>query len=90
MTDKELRKLKRTELLEMLIEQSKEVKRLKEELAQTQAQLKDRRIRIQNAGSIAEAAMQLNGVFEAAQRAADQYIENLHRQFREDSFGESL
>ena len=31
------------------------------------------------AGSMAEAAMQLNGVFEAADKAARQYLENVYR-----------
>ena len=34
MTDKELRRLSRTDLLEMLLEQSKEVERLQQELAE--------------------------------------------------------
>ena len=36
-----------------------------------------RRILLEKAGSIAEASLQLNGVFEAAQKAADQYVENI-------------
>lgn len=78
-TDKELRKLKRVELLEMLVEQSKEVERLKVELESTRAQLEERRILIEKAGSIAEAALQLNGVFAAAQAAADQYLSNIQQ-----------
>ncbi len=77
MTDKELKKLSRYELLEMLLEQSKEVQRLKEELKKANALLEERQILIHNAGSIAEASLKLNGVFEAAQKAADQYLENI-------------
>ena len=32
---------------------------------------------LSQAGNIAEAALALNGVFEAAQKAADQYLENI-------------
>ena len=32
---------------------------------------------IDDAGSIAEAALQVNGVFEAAQKACEQYIDNI-------------
>ena len=32
---------------------------------------------IENSGSIAEAALKLSGIFEAAQAAADQYLENI-------------
>lgn len=80
MTNKELKKLTRAELLEMLIAQSKEVASLKEQLNCAEEQLKDRQILIDNAGSIAEASLQLNGVFEAAQNAAAQYLENMQRQ----------
>lgn len=77
MTDKELRKLSRVELLEMLLEQSKEVARLQEELNKANEQLKSREILIDEAGSIAEAALQVNGIFDVAQEAADQYLEAL-------------
>ena len=34
----------------------------------------------EEAGSIAEAALRINRVFEAAQEAADQYLENIRQQ----------
>ncbi len=83
MTDQELRKLSRADLLELLLEQSRENEKLREELKQTQEKLASRKIEIDNAGSIAEAALKLNGVFEAAQQAAEQYLENI-RQLAEE------
>ena len=77
MTEKELRHMSRSELLEMLIEQMEENERLKQSLAQAQAELRDRRITIDRTGSLAEAALALNGVFEAADKAAQQYLENV-------------
>ena len=77
MTDKELHKLSRKELLEMLLAQTQENEKLKEELRRAQRQLSDRRLLQENAGSMAEAAMRLNAVFEAADRAAQQYLENV-------------
>lgn len=77
MTDKELRKLRRGELLEMLLEQTKENERLKKQIAELEAKLNDREIILKESGSIAEAALKLNGVFEAAQKAAEQYLENV-------------
>ena len=79
MTDKELRKLKRTDLLELLIEQSKEVESLKKRIGELEAELADRRLLIYESGSIAEAALKLNGVFEAAEAAAQEYLENIRR-----------
>ena len=77
LTENELRKLSRIDLLELLLEKSRENEKLQEELDQVKAQLAERNIKIEKAGSIAEAALALNGVFEAAQAAADQYLENL-------------
>lgn len=79
MTDKELRKLRREELLEMLVEQGKKVESLEEQLEETKRRLEDREIRVDQAGNIAEASLQINGVFEAAQSAAQQYLENIQR-----------
>lgn len=79
MTDKELRKLKRTDLLELLIEQSKEVESLKKRIGELETELADRRLLIYKSGSIAEAALKLNGVFEAAEAAAQEYLENIRR-----------
>ena len=77
MTNKELKKLTRAELLEMLLIQSREKQKLEEELAEARKELSEKEIRIAESGSVAEAALKLSGVFEAAQRAADQYLENI-------------
>ena len=77
MTDKELKRLSRGELLEMLIQQSKELERLRKQLDAAESALQNREIAITNVGSIAEAALQLNGVFTAAQDACQQYMENI-------------
>lgn len=77
MIDRQLGKLKRSELLELLIEQAKEAERLRTELAEAQKSLKSRELKLEEAGSIAEAALQINGVFETAQAAAAQYLENI-------------
>lgn len=77
MTDKELRHLNRGELLQMLIIQGEEIRRLKEQLAEANKKLNERQVIMKNAGSIAEAALRLNGVFEAAEKAAQQYLESV-------------
>ena len=77
MTEKELRRLSRADLLEMLIAQSEELREVKERLAAAETALASRIIEINNAGSIAEASLQLNGVFEAAQAACAQYTESI-------------
>ncbi len=88
MTDKELRKLKRIEILELLLEQSRENERLRAEIEEMKKKLEDREIAIKESGSIAEAALKLNGIFEAAQKAADQYLENLKLQNEDPNKGD--
>ena len=84
MTDKELRRLSRSELLEMLLSLTEENEKLKIRLEQAEDQLRYRRILIDKAGSIAEAALQLNNIFEDADRAVQQYLENVRRMTEED------
>lgn len=91
MTSKELKKLGRADLLELLVAQSKEAEGLlqkleeseaklaeaEEKIAATEEKLRDRSIKVDQAGSIAEAALSLSGIFEAAEEAAAQYLENI-------------
>lgn len=118
MGNKELRRLNRRDLLQMLLTQCEETERLQKELDDTAAELesveegyerlkkkldiKDERlnqkdakiarlkseieeikasrvIELEEAGSIAEASLRLNGIFEAAQRCAEQYLMNVKR-----------
>ena len=79
MTEKELRRLGRGDLLDLLLEQSRENQHLREQLSDAQNALADKTICIDQAGSIAEASLRLNGVFEAAEQACRQYTENIIR-----------
>ena len=63
MTDNDLKKLNRTELLELLVEQSKRIDQLQAQLDEANRKLADRQIEIDKAGSIAEASLRLSGVF---------------------------
>ena len=77
MNEKDLKKMSRSELLEILIAQAEENKELKLRLQRAEKLLEERKIALENAGSIAEAALKLNGVFEAAEEAAKQYLDNI-------------
>ena len=83
MDNKELRRLSRRDLLEMLLDLSKENENLRKLNEQLEARLEDRTITILKSDSLAEAALQLNGVFEAAQNACDQYIFNTQMRCRQ-------
>ena len=79
MTDKELQKLRRPELLNLLLSLEQENETLRAELEEQKNQLAGRTILLEESGSIAEAALKVNHVFEAAQASADQYLDNIRR-----------
>ncbi len=81
MIEKELKKMSRSELLELLLDQAETNKLLQKELDELREKLNQREIAISNSGSIAEASLKLNGVFDAAENAVQQYIENVKLQF---------
>lgn len=74
MPNSDLKRLNRAELVEIILQLTKQNEEKQAQLDELNAQLADRTLRIANAGSIAEAALAVNGVFEAAQAAADQYL----------------
>jgi len=79
--DKNLKKMSRKELLELLVMISKKNDELEKELNKTKKLLEDKRIIISEAGSIADAALKLNNIFEIAQKSADQYLDSIKNNF---------
>ena len=77
MADKELRKMNRMELIEIIYALQQNEHTLHEENKKLQSLLDDRMIRLERSGSIAEAALDLNHIFEDAQQAAQQYLDSL-------------
>lgn len=77
MDDNKLRKISKKELLEILLSQAKRIEELEDELKKTQSKLDSKKISIEESGSIAEAALKLNNIFEAAEASIDQYILNI-------------
>lgn len=83
MTPKELKRLSRSDLLEMLLALSKENDQLRRTNEKLQKQLDDRSITIENCGSLAEASLTLNSVFQAAEDACRQYLLNMEQRSAE-------
>lgn len=79
MKDKDLSRLRRSELLEILVAQSDEIDQLHARIAELEQKLNSREIEIQNAGSLAAASLALSNIFVDAQRAADLYLYNVRR-----------
>lgn len=80
MTQKELKRLNRYQLLELLVMQTERADSLQTQVEQLQARLDERELRFSQLGSIAEASICVCGVFEAAQKAADLYLEAAKKQ----------
>ena len=89
MNKKELRKLKRTDLFEIMLAQSEEIDRLRAELATLKKQLEDKRILLEKMGTLAEASLALTNIFEEAQKAADLYLYNIESQANVGGFDDN-
>jgi len=84
MKKKDLKKMSKRELLEIMLLQSKRIDELENEIDKMNSMLDDKKILLSNCGSIAEAALKLNNIFEAAQNAADQYLKNIELLSKEE------
>lgn len=83
--ENKLRRMKRKDLLEILLLQNKKINELEKELINTKKLLDSKEIIISKAGSIAEASLKINEVFEVAQKAADDYLKNIKEIAKSDN-----
>lgn len=74
---KRLRRLSRAELLELLLAESRETERLRQKLEMAETALADRHIRMESAGDLAHAVLEVNAIMQSAQIAAQQYLDNI-------------
>ena len=81
----DLLKLKKRDLLEIMLRQGEEIDSLRARISDLEAQLESREINMLKSGSIAEASLALTKVFEEAQKAADIYLENVKRKAANDT-----
>lgn len=77
MTDKDLKKLNRRDLLILLADQTERADNLEEKLRKTEKELEEQQISINESGTIAEAALKISGIFQAADAAVATYVENI-------------
>ena len=77
MIGKELKKLHRRELMDIIYQMKKNEQQMQAEIASLQEALQDKRIRLSTAGSISEAAASITNVFSAAQKTADLYLHEI-------------
>lgn len=85
MTDREISKLTRKELIEMLLSLTVENNELRDRVCELEKENKSRKIAIESSGTMAEAALKLNRIFEAADAAAKQYLQNVKARADEEA-----
>ena len=78
MAEKELRKMRRNELIDIIYALQEQMEQVAAERDTYKKQLGDRQIHIEKAGSIEDAAVALNHLFEVAQSTADQYLDSVY------------
>jgi len=79
MVDRDLRKLGRGELVEILYALKQENQALTDRCRELEEKLAAQEMTISEAGSIAEATVGLSGIFQQAQAAEDSYLDKIHR-----------
>ena len=77
MTDKEFKRLGRAQLIEIIYKLQLELDKVNDEKQALESELKDKRLRLQSAGNIAEAALEINDCFRSAQNAAEHYLNEI-------------
>ena len=87
MTDKEFKRLNRAHLIEIIYQFQLQVDKLTEENEDLKRELADKRLRLSNAGNIADAALEINDCFRSAQNAAEQYLDEI-KAIREETEAE--
>ena len=78
MTDKEFKRLSRSQLIEILYQFQLRIDELTAENEKLSTALADKRLRVRSAGNIAEAALEIHNVMQGAQDAATHYMEEMH------------
>lgn len=79
MDGKELKRLNRKQLLEILLAQVTRIEELEKEISKLQKELSSKKIAIKDSGSLAEATLKLSGIFEAADQTCKEYLENVEK-----------
>ena len=87
MTDKEFKRLSRAQLIEIIYQLQLQIDKLSEQTQELECELADKRLRLQSAGNIAEAALEINNCFRSAQDAAEQYLNEI-KAIREETEAE--
>lgn len=84
MTDKEFKRLSRSQLIDIIYQLQLKQEELTVENEKLARALKDRRLLVSEAGNLADAAIEIHNVMQAAQSAADHYLEEMKKRSNEE------
>ena len=84
MTDKEFKRLSRYQLIEIIYQLQLKQEELTADNEKLSKAVEDKRIQISEAGNIAKAALEIHNVLQAAQDAAEHYLEEMKRHCDEE------
>lgn len=87
MTDKEFKRLSRSQLIDIIYQFQLQIDKLTEKNQELERELADKRFRLSNAGNIADAALEMSDYFRSAQNAAEQYLNEI-KAIREETEAE--
>ena len=87
MRSRDCRHYTRRELVEIIYELERREEKLEKKLEKTRAKLKARTERIEQAGSLAEVAAVISGLFEAADETVALYLTSLKKQMTGETEG---
>ena len=77
MTDKEFKRLSRSQLIDIIYQLQLKQEELTAENEELSKALADKRLLVSEAGNVAEAALKIHNVMQAAQAAAEHYLEEM-------------
>ena len=77
MTDKEFKRLTRAQLIEVIYQLQLNQDELEAENERLSKALEDKRIMLDDAGNVAQAVLEIHGVMQSAQNAAEHYLQEM-------------
>ena len=80
--------MKKKDLLEIMLEQGREIDRLRVRVAELERELEVREFDFEKIGSLAEASLYVTDVFKEADKAAITYLQNVRR--KTENAGEDI
>ena len=84
MTDREFKRLSRSQLIDIIYQLQLKQEEINAENQRLSSELADKRILVTNAGSLADAALEIHNVMQSAQNAAEHFLEEIQLRINDE------